>query len=107
MRILSSRTTSACLLLGLAAAGPTQAQLEMTPTQKMPADIPAPASARVINEKLMKLDRDKDGVISKAEADADMKLHWEQWDFDKDGVVNVTEFTSGMSLNGKDGEAAR
>lgn len=107
MRILSPRTIWACLLLGLAIAGPTQAQLEMTPTQKMPADIPAPASARVINKKLMKLDRDKDGVISKAEADADMKLHWEQWDFDKDGVVNVTEFTSGMSLNGKDGKAAR
>jgi len=106
MRILYPRGTAASLLLVLAAAGPAQAQLEMTPTQKMPADIPAPPSARVINEKLMKLDRDKDGVISKAEADADMKLHWDHWDFDKDGVINVTEFTSGMSLNGRDDKPA-
>lgn len=101
------RTTTthalASLILLAAAAGAAQAQqMEMTPAQKMPADIPAPASARVINEKLLKLDRDKDGVISKAEADIDMKLHWDKWDFDQDGVVNVTEFTSGMSLNGKD-----
>ncbi|MDP3858151.1 MAG: hypothetical protein Q8Q73_10385 [Stagnimonas sp.] len=102
MRTITTQALASLIVLAAAAAGAARAQLEMTPTQRMPADIPAPASARVINEKLRKLDRDKDGVISKAEADIDMKLNWDKWDFDRDGVVNVTEFTSGMSLNGRD-----
>lgn len=98
-----SHLFSALLFAGLFAVSVAPAQppetLPLTPSQQMPADIPAPADARTINDRMRRLDQDQDGRIARTEADVDMKLHWDQWDFDKDGFLSLTEFTSGLSLN--------
>ena len=96
--IFSALLIASFLVVGAAPAQQPES-LPLTPTQQMPADIPAPADAKTINDRMRRLDRDQDGRISRAEADADMKLHWDQWDFDKDGFLSLTEFTSGLSLN--------
>lgn len=100
MRTLVLSTLLIAILLAVGVAPAQQPDSPpLTPSQQMPADIPAPADAKTIDDRMRRLDKDQDGRISRAEGDARMQRDWDLWDFDKDGFLSLTEFTSGLSLN--------
>lgn len=48
----------------------------------------------VNEDRLMTLDTDKDGKISRKEADRDLKRDWSKYDANKDGYIDATELAA-------------
>ncbi len=94
---LCSSTLAALMMAGLATA-------QMTP----PA--PAPDASTTVKDKLtpkdkmMMLDVDQDGLISREEADSSISKDWKLWDSNNDGVIDATEFAAGSKASPKGGK---
>ncbi len=73
---------AAVVLLGAGASA--QAQHAIAPD---PTTAPDP--------RMMKLDRNGDGVIDKSEADAGLRKVFDQWDANGDGTIDAAEYAAG------------
>lgn len=58
---------------------------------------PPPAAADVV---VMKGDKNRDGFITRDEADAKMREHWDHWDRNGDGKIDAGEYAIGIKAGG-------
>lgn len=50
------------------------------------------ATDGMMDDKMLTLDADKDGKISRKEADAELKKDWSKLDTNRDGFIDATEY---------------
>jgi len=92
------KTPLVCSALILGAALSAQAQTDAPGETTEPAVQGAlsPAlKASMASDPFVKLDKDRDGYVSKDEADARMRKAWSKFDANGDGKVDSAEFAAG------------
>lgn len=52
-------------------------------------------------DKMAFLDLNKDGLISRKEADNSLLIDWKSWDTNNDGVIDANEFVAGSKMKPK------
>jgi len=79
---------AALLFSGIAAA-------QIAPPIPDPEATTMPKDVLTTNDKMAFLDINKDGFISRQEADSSMLKDWKKWDTNNDGVIDPGEFNAG------------
>jgi hypothetical protein len=87
------RIHSSCAAMLLACATASFAQPPATSPTNDPTSMPDP--------KMLHMDKDGDGKISRQEADTAMQKNWDRWDVNQDGYVDTAEFSAGGKGNAR------
>ena len=66
-----------------------------------PAVSPTNDPTSMPDPKMLRMDKDGDGKISKLEADASIKQNWDRWDVNGDGYIDTAEFSAGGKGNAR------
>ncbi len=78
-----------------------------TPTPLPSATTAMPTEEKKVEQHMMKMDIDKNGFISRHEADPEMRAHWKQWDLNEDGKIDAGEYSSAAKAAPQNEKKAR